>query len=304
MEYIISVKNLEKRFGKKTAVENINFELKQGVILGLLGPNGAGKTTTLKMITNLCPSESGEVIINGCRLSDNPREALLNIGAALDNPAFYNELTAKENLDYISKLYGNIPEKRINELIDFVGLGGQEKKKVKAYSLGMRQRLGLARALISKPKIVILDEPANGLDPQGMIQLYEWIRHLSQNEKVTFIVSSHLLHDMENLCTDVLILHEGKSILQGKTIDLTAGESGIVELILGNADNGIQLINEMKGLELIRRQDRQLTVRLTGCPVHDLIVKVVQSKNRIDYFSMRKKSLEDLFLELTGGGIR
>ena len=304
MANMISVSKLQKRFGKKTAVDNVSFELEQGVILGLLGPNGAGKTTTLKMITNLCPKDNGEIVINGYSLAKHPREALLQVGAALDTPAFYNELTARDNLAYVAKLYGNIPAGRIDELIEFVGLGGQATKRVRAYSLGMRQRLALARALVSSPQIVILDEPANGLDPQGMIQLYELIRHLSQDKKVTFIVSSHLLHDMENLCTQVLILHQGKSILQGKTVELTAGDSGIAEIVLEDADKGIRLINETAGLELIRKQDRQLTVKLTGCPVGGLITKIVESGNRIDFISMRKKSLEDLFLELTGGGIR
>ncbi len=155
-----------------------------------------------------------------------------------------------------------------------------------------------------RSKIVIWEEPANGLDPQGMIQLYELIRHLSQDKKVTFIVSSHLLHDMENLCTEVLILHQGKSILQGKTVELTAGDSGVAEIVFWDVGKGAKLISETAGLELIRRQDRQLTVKLTGCPVGDLIAKIVGSGNRIDFISMRKKSLEDLFLELTGGGIR
>jgi ABC-2 type transport system ATP-binding protein len=301
---MISACNLSKSFGKKTVVDNVNFELEQGCILGLLGPNGAGKTTTLKMITNLCVKDRGDVTINGYSLTKQPREALLQVGAALDTPAFYNELTARENLEYVAKLYGNIPAARIGELIEFVGLGGQAMKRVKAYSLGMRQRLALARALVSAPQIVILDEPANGLDPQGMIQLYELIRHLAQDEKVTFIVSSHLLHDMENLCTDVLILHQGKSILQGKTVELTAGESGIVEIVLEDAEKGIRLIKETGGLELLRKQERCLTLRLTDCPVDGLIKRVVQSNNRIDFISMRKKSLEDLFLELTGGGIR
>ncbi len=140
MDNMISVSGLQKSFGKKTVVDNVNFELKQGVILGLLGPNGAGKTTTLKMITNLCPKDKGEIVINGYSLAEHPREALLQVGAALDTPAFYNELTARENLSYVAKLYGNIPAARIAELIEFVGLGGQDTKRVRAYSLGMRQK--------------------------------------------------------------------------------------------------------------------------------------------------------------------
>jgi ABC-2 type transport system ATP-binding protein len=226
------------------------------------------------------------------------------VGAALDTPAFYDEMTARDNLTYIARLYGDIQEERVDHLMEMVGLGQEQQKKVKAYSLGMRQRLALARALVSSPKLVILDEPANGLDPQGMINLYELIRTLSQAEKVTFIVSSHQLHDMENLCTDVLILHQGKSILQGKTIDLTAGDSGIVEMVLADPLAGRRLLEQMEGISFIRRQDRQLTVRLTGCTVDRLIRQIAESDNVINYFSMRKKSLEDRFLELTKGGVR
>ena len=200
-------------------VDSVSFELEKGTIMGLLGPNGAGKTTTLKMITNLSSKDMGSIIINGVSLEKEPKQALSRVGAALDTPSFYNELTAKENLFYIQQMHKNFDKNQINELIDFVGLTGQEEKKVKNYSLGMKQRLGLARAMIGNPELIILDEPANGLDPQGMIQLYNLIRTLSKERKITFIVSSHLLHDMEELCTDVLILNNGKSVLQGKTIE-------------------------------------------------------------------------------------
>lgn len=214
MEKIISVKNLRKAYKKsnrydyETAVENVCFELTPGSIMGLLGTNGAGKTTTLKMITNLCSKDNGKIVINNVSLDENPGLALSKVGAALDTPSFYQELTARENIECFAYLYENIPDGQVMELLDYVGLSSQAEKKVKKFSLGMKQRLALARAMLGQPKLIILDEPANGLDPQGQINLYRLICDMAKERNTTFIVSSHQLHDMEKFCTDILILLE------------------------------------------------------------------------------------------------
>ncbi len=211
MEKIISVKNLRKaykksnRFDSETAVQNVCFELAPGNIMGLLGTNGAGKTTTLKMITNLCSKDNGKIVIDNVSLDENPGLALSKVGAALDTPSFYQELTARENIECFAHLYDNIPNGQVLELLDYVGLGSQAEKKVKKFSLGMKQRLALARAMLGQPKLIILDEPANGLDPQGQINLYRLICEMAEERNTTFIVSSHQLHDMEKFCTDILI---------------------------------------------------------------------------------------------------
>lgn len=201
MEKIISVHNLRKTYKKsgrsdyETAVENVCFELMPGDIMGLLGTNGAGKTTTLKMITNLCSKDKGEIVIDQVSLDADPGLALSKVGAALDSPSFYQELTARENIECFARLYKDIPDGQVTELLDYVGLGAQSEKKVKKFSLGMKQRLALARAMLGQPKLIILDEPANGLDPQGQINLYRLICDLAKEKK------QHLLYRHTNCMT-------------------------------------------------------------------------------------------------------
>lgn len=301
MEKIIEVKNLSKRYKNDLVVDNVSFELEKGAIMGLLGPNGAGKTTTLKMITNLCSKSSGSIIINGVSLEQEPKRALSSVGAALDTPSFYNELTARENLFYIQQMHKNVDKNHLNELLDFVGLSGEEDKKVKNYSLGMKQRLGLARAMIGNPELIILDEPANGLDPQGMIQLYNLIKKLSKERKITFIVSSHLLHDMEELCTDVLILNKGKSVLQGNTIKLQSEVTGFVEIEVEEIDKFEKLITTLQGVTIENKYGKRYTVHIHTLNIDQLLRTIIGQNIHIQYISVQRYSLLDLFLKITGG---
>lgn len=301
MEKVIVVKNLKKQYGKEIAVEDVNFELDRGSIMGLLGPNGAGKTTTLKMITNLCLKDQGKVVIGGVSMDDNAKNALSKVGAALDIPSFYNELTAEENLECFANLHRESSKKQVMELLDYVGLTGQEKKKVKKFSLGMKQRLALARAMLGDPKLIILDEPANGLDPRGMLWLYNMIRNMAKERKITFIVSSHLLHDMEGLCTDVLILNRGKSILQGKTTEILSEVTDTVDCIIEETQEFESMLLHVSGIKMIRKQENNYTVRLESISFNEFIKKIVERNMYIISISLRRNTLQDLFLKLTGG---
>lgn len=301
MEKVIVVKNLKKQYGKEIAVEDVNFELDRGSIMGLLGPNGAGKTTTLKMITNLCLKDQGKVVIGGVSMDDNAKNALSKVGAALDMPSFYNELTAEENLECFANLHRESSKKQVMELLDYVRLTGQEKKKVKNFSLGMKQRLALARAMLGDPKLIILDEPANGLDPQGMLWLYNMIRNMAKERKITFIVSSHLLHDMEGLCTDVLILNRGKSILQGKTTEILSEVTDTVDCIIEETQEFESMLLHVSGIKMIRKQENNYTVRLESISFNEFIKKIVERNMHIISISLRRNTLQDLFLKLTGG---
>ncbi|MCM1160934.1 MAG: ABC transporter ATP-binding protein [Roseburia sp.] len=301
MEKIITVKNLRKAYKKETAVENVCFELMSGNIMGLLGTNGAGKTTTLKMITGLCAKDKGEIVIDGISMDSNPAPALSKVGAALDTPSFYQELTAKENIECFAGLYGNIPSGQVMELLDYVGLGAWAEKKVKKFSLGMKQRLALARAMLGQPKLIILDEPANGLDPQGQINLYRLICDMAKEKRTTFIVSSHQLYDMEKFCTDILILDKGKSILQGKTEEILSETTNIVDCIMEEAEAFENVLSNFYGVSLMLRKENQFTVRLEAICLDEFIRKLVESNLHIRYLSVRKNSLQDLFLKLTKG---
>lgn len=301
MEKIIEVNHLRKVFKKDVAVENVCFDLTPGSIMGLLGTNGAGKTTTLKMITNLCSKDKGEIVIDGVSLDGNPRMALSKVGAALDTPSFYEELTAKENIEYFAYLHKDSSNGQVMELLDYVGLSAQAEKKVKNFSLGMKQRLALARAMLGEPKLIILDEPANGLDPQGQISLYRMICDMAQDKKTTFIVSSHLLHDMEEFCTDILILDKGKSILQGKTDEILSETTNIVDCVFEDTEVFENTLPYFQGVSLVSRKGKQFTIRLESVSLDEFIKKIVEKNLYIRYFAMRKNSLQDLFFKLTGG---
>lgn len=301
MEKIISVKNLRKVYKKETAVCDVCFDLTPGSIMGLLGTNGAGKTTTLKMITNLCSKDNGEIVIDNVSLDSDPGLALSRVGAALDTPSFYQELTARENIECFAHLYDNIPDGQVMKLLDYVGLSSQAEKKVKKFSLGMKQRLALARAMLGQPKLIILDEPANGLDPQGQINLYRLICDMAKERNTTFIVSSHQLHDMERFCTDILILNKGKSILQGKTEEILSETTNIVDCILEDGKTAMEILSGCQGINVVSQKENQFTIRLENICFDDFIKKLVANHLHIQYLSMRRYSLQDLFLKLTGG---
>lgn len=301
MEKIITVENLRKVYKKEIAVENVCFELMPGNIMGLLGTNGAGKTTTLKMITNLCSKDKGKIVIDDISLDSNPKLALSKVGAALDTPSFYQELTARENVECFAHLYKNIPNGQVMELLDYVGLSTQAEKKVKKFSLGMKQRLALARAMLGQPKLIILDEPANGLDPQGQINLYRLICDMAKDKKATFIVSSHQLHDMEKFCTDILILDKGESILQGKTDEILSETTNIVDCILEETEVACNVLSHFRGISLTSHKGNQFTVKLESICLDEFIKKLIENNLHICYLSVRKNSLQDLFLKLTGG---
>lgn len=301
MHPAIRVRNLTKNYRDKSVVSALTFEIEQGSILGLLGPNGAGKTTTLKMLTNLINKTDGDILIDGLSLTEQPKQALQMVGASLDTPAFYNDFTAIENLRYIADLHGSISNQKIDQLIELVGLSSETTKKVRYYSLGMKQRLALARALIHDPKIVILDEPANGLDPQGMRKLYQLIRSMAAEKQVTFIISSHQLSDMEQLCTDVLILNKGKALIHGKTKELIHSNNELITLTLDDAEKAATWLQSSMQIDIIEQDKLDFTIRINDLSFNVFLKRLVASGLIVHRLSIREKRLEDLFVELTEG---
>ncbi len=207
---VLEVSNLYKSFGKRKILQNINFDIYEGDIVGLIGPNGAGKTTLIKTILNLYKADSGNVKICGFDTKKNLEEALSKIGCIIENPDMYQNLSGRRNLQ-ITSLINNLKDKDyINSMIKFVKLEDRIDDKVKKYSLGMKQRLGLANALIKKPKLLILDEPTNGLDPLGIKELREILKKISREENMSILISSHILSEVENICDRILIIDDGK----------------------------------------------------------------------------------------------
>lgn len=207
----ISASHLTKRYGRVNAVDNLSFSIEQGEIVGFLGPNGAGKTTTLRMLAGLIRPSKGNSTILGRAV---PGPSLLNVGTMIEEPSFYGYMSGRDNLRHAAKLHGGVPERRIDEMLEFVGMDQAARKKVGAYSQGMRQRLGLARALLWQPKVLLLDEPTNGLDPVGIAEIRENLRTIAQ-QGVTILVSSHILAEIEKLVERILAVEKGKLLFDG-----------------------------------------------------------------------------------------
>ncbi len=213
-EKVLEIKNLCKSYGKRKIINDLNMTVFKGDVYGFLGANGEGKTTTIRMITSLINSDSGEILINEKSVIKNRDQAIKNIGAMVEAPKFYENLSGYENLKLMAKLIDGTSDKDIDKLLELVGLKDRSKDKFASYSMGMKQRLGIANALLGNPDLIILDEPTNGLDPYGMRDINELIVSLAKTSNKTFIISSHLLHEMEGICNRVGILHDGKLCIE------------------------------------------------------------------------------------------
>jgi ABC-type multidrug transport system ATPase subunit len=300
-ELILKTTNLTKSFGDRVAVSNINLNIYKGDIYGFLGPNGAGKSTTLRMILTLIKPTSGTIEIFGKDLNQNRREILSKIGSIVEKPDFYKYLSAERNIEIFGQYSGfNFSKSKIYEVLEFVGLKGREKSIVKTYSHGMKQRLGLAQALIHNPDLIILDEPTTGLDPQGIIELRNLILHL-KNEGKTIFLSSHILSEIELIATRMVIIDQGKTIAEGKMDDLLNKNDLKVTFSLYHPDmNQVQsLIAESafnshfesyKGNQFIFKASELETALINSFFVeHQIQVIGIDSRTK----------LEDLFLDLT-----
>lgn len=212
MDKVIEISNLNKVYKNNRGIQNINLEISKGDIFGFLGPNGAGKTTTMKIMTGLIKPDSGDVKILGYSVIHEFEKAMKKVGCVIETAESYDYLTAYENLKQFSRFYKDIDDNRIHEVLSLTGILKYKDEKSKKFSLGMKQRLGIAGAILSKPEVIILDEPFNGLDVEGMIDMRNIIKNLAQNDKTTFFISSHLIHDVELTCNKVGILYNGKII--------------------------------------------------------------------------------------------
>lgn len=216
--YVIEVKELNKSYGKKKVLDNVSLYVKANEIVGFIGPNGAGKSTTMKCMCNLIYPDSGQIIINGYDLFKEREKALESQAALIENPGLYQDITGKENIELIGRLR-KIPKSRIEEIFEFTELGDALKRKVSGYSMGMKQRLGLGIAVMSKPKFLILDEPTNGLDPTGIIHLRNTLKRLIKEEDISILFSSHQLGEVEKLANRIVCINKGKIIETPKTME-------------------------------------------------------------------------------------
>lgn len=295
MNTILKCENLNKKFGKKQILKNVSLEVNEGDILGFIGPNGAGKTTTIKMILGLQSIDSGNVYINNYNVKKEYEKAIEKVGAIVENPDLYMYLTGYENLKLIQNLYKNVSKERINEVVKLVKLNTRINDKVSKYSLGMRQRLGIAAALINKPNLLILDEPTNGLDPEGIKELRDILKKLAQKENVGIIISSHNLSELESFCNKIVIIKNGEIVEENKLSDFKKiEESYIIEV-----DN----ITKIKEIEFEKINENNIRIHVNKKKIPAIIKKLVE--NNIKIYTVREETitLEDAFLKRTGGNI-
>ncbi len=292
---ILKCENINKKFGKKQILKNVSLEVNEGDILGLIGPNGAGKTTTIKMILGLQSIDSGNIYINGYNIKKDFAKAIERVGGVVENPDLYMYLTGYENLKLISNLYKNISKERINEVVDLVKLNVRINDKVSKYSLGMRQRLGIAAALINKPNLLILDEPTNGLDPEGIKELRDILKELALKENVGIIVSSHNLSDLESFCNKIVIIKNGEIVETNNLTNIKkVEESYIIEL-----DD----ISKIKDVEFEKIDENNIRIHIDKKEIPEVIKKLVQNDIKIYMVKEETITLEDAFLRKTGGNI-
>ncbi|MBB4824606.1 ABC-2 type transport system ATP-binding protein [Sporosarcina luteola] len=297
MKPIVQLKNLSKSIGGKQLIDNLNLSLYPGQITGFLGPNGAGKTTTIRMMVGLMKPTGGDVIIDGVSLRDNFEEGMSKVGVIVENPEMYKYMTGYNNLLHFARMHQGVTKERIDEVVNQVGMQNRIHEKVGTYSLGMRQRLGLAQALLHRPKFLILDEPTNGLDPAGIREFRTYLRRIAETEGVSVFVSSHMLSEIELMCDRIAVIQSGKLIdiremseTQGSYYYVEATPVEQVETLL--AAQGFNIEQSKNGF-IVNAEQAQIPGIVRSFIAEGVEVFAVQP---------HKKTLEDEFLEMTGGG--
>ncbi|SHL46893.1 ABC-2 type transport system ATP-binding protein [Anaerocolumna jejuensis DSM 15929] len=297
-EFIIETNGLTRRFGRHVSVDHIDLRVPEGKIYGFLGANGAGKTTTIRMLLSLIRADEGSVQIMGRSLKRERESILRNIGSLVEGPSYYGHLSAYGNLKIICKLL-ELPEENIREVLDTVRLTPYAKQTVKGYSLGMKQRLGIAQALIRKPKLLILDEPINGLDPAGIQEIRNLMLALSHEQGITIFLSSHILSEIQSIADYVGIIQGGKLIFQDRMQELEKRNTVRLSIITDRPDEAYHAL--IRNGATTEKHGNELLVTVTGRMDQGEIFRILQPFS-LQHVSEQTSSLEDIFLQLTGKG--
>lgn len=298
-EKIVEIKHLVKHYGKFNAVDDVSFDVYRGDVFGFLGPNGAGKSTTIRTMLSLIKPTSGEIKMFGRDLSKERNFILSRIGCIVEKPDFYRYLSAEKNIEIFARLSGiKVTKKKVHEIIEFVGLKGREKDKLKGFSHGMKQRLGIAQTLIHDPELIILDEPTTGLDPQGIIDTRNLILQLRNEKKKTVLLSSHILSEIELIANRMVIINKGRTIVQGSVSELLGGQELIVSFEVDNIEKAKEIIQQKaNGSELNTIEGNSLLLHISQGDIP--IINKLLCENGINVFSIgTKRKLEDYFLKL------
>lgn len=296
MTFVVKIEELSYRFGQHQALDNISLSISKGSIYGFLGPNGAGKTTTLRLLLGLLKCQHGSISLFDLNITKNRITILKQIGALIEQPSLYLHLTGRENLEVLRLSYG-LPKKRIDEVLHIVDLTEAGKRKVAAYSLGMKQRLAIALAMLNDPELLILDEPTNGLDPNGIIEIRNLIKRLHLDFGKTILVSSHLLSEVEKIATHLAIIGRGKLLFEGTLLELYRKEtkSSILEVLVNDPEKAIELltpsytVQHLDGILQVECHNQQEAAKLNSF--------LVEHGIKVYRLDMKKENLENLFLQ-------
>lgn len=301
MNKVLEVKNLSKKLGKKEIIKNISFYINEGEIFGFLGPNGSGKTTTIRMLVDLISMDQGTVKILGNDITKKREKTLSNIGAVVENPELYGYLSGRENLNQIARIRG-IKKEKINEVIGLVELKSRIDDKMSKYSLGMKQRLGLAAALLSDPKLLILDEPTNGLDPNGIIEFRKILKNLAKTTGMGVFVSSHILAEIQELCDTVAFIENGE-ITEIETLE-NIRNSFFYYLETDVNNKTTKLLKEIEGIVSIKENTNIYILELIDIKPSEIVKMLVYKDIAVRSFTRHIRGLEEKYLEVIKGGIR
>jgi len=297
---IVQLKNVTKVIGRRTIIDRLTLDLPEAEVFGFLGPNGSGKTTTIRMMVGLMKLTDGDVIIRGHSVRNNYEKAIRHVGAIVENPEMYKYLTGYQNLLHFSRMVPGISRQRIDEVVELVGLRGRIHDKVKTYSLGMRQRLGVAQAIMHKPSLLILDEPTNGLDPAGIRELRDYLRKLSREEGITVFVSSHLLSEMELMCDRVAIIQNGK-LIDVRSIGQEGTALTTTSRVLFEVDKVEEALQLLADNHSVQREGEGFVLQADRQTAAAINAELVRAGVQVYGIRILTKTLEDQFLEMTGG---
>jgi ABC-2 type transport system ATP-binding protein len=299
MDTLVEIQNVTKTIKGRTIIDSLSFNVNKGEVFGFLGPNGAGKTTTIRMIVGLIGMTSGDIKILGHSIKTEFEQAIKHVGGIVENPEMYKFMSGYQNLVHYARMSQGITKEKIAETVEFVGLTDRIHDKVKTYSLGMRQRLGLAQCLLHDPKILILDEPTNGLDPAGIREIRDHVRKLAREKDMAVIVSSHLLSEMEMMCDRIGIIQQGKLIDVQLMTDFVQGNEKIYEIEVEGKEAASRIVKEMYPDSRVQLTENGIALPLKKETVPEVIKRLVKQDIQIYGVKEVAKTLEDRFLEVT-----
>lgn len=301
---VLEVKDIYKKIGKREIIKGVSFSVKEGDIFGFLGPNGAGKTTTIRMLVGLITPTSGSIKIMGHDIQKDRVEALRNVGCIVENPDMYNDLTGIENLRYFADLYGNISKERIDEVVEIIGLKDRINDKVKRYSLGMKQRLGLGQAILCNPKLLILDEPTNGLDPVGMHDFREIVKMIARENKSAVFISSHILSEIEQVCDSYAVINEGVIQAQEK-ISMNASNIERLKIKTKEAEKLVKLFSTLDYISNIDIDidNEHVLIDIKLGSFSKVINQIGKNDINVEDIYKIQDSLEDRFMKMMRGAV-